>query len=150
MTDTLADGPNLDRIIQITVTICALVTVLTGCYSVQTMADDDAVEQSYLELKVEPATAEIFIDDEYQGIVERWREQVVPIEPGYRRLELRAQGYISQRFDLDVKEDTWLTLRVKLEPTIDVPGGESPSMERDNDSDDYLPAPPHPSAPSGD
>ncbi len=114
------------------------------------MPDDDAVEQSYLELKVDPATAEIYIDDEYHGVVEGWREQVVPIAPGYRRLELRAQGYLPQRFDLDVNEDTWLTLRVKLEPAIDAPGGTQPSTPPDDGGDGYLPTPPHPSAPKGD
>ena len=111
------------------------------------MPDDDAVDQSYLELQVEPTTAEIYIDDEYQGVVEGWRQQVVPIRSGYRRLELRAQGYITQRFDLDVEADSWLTLRVQLEPAIDAPGGLDSDDESETDDDRYLPTPPHPTAP---
>lgn len=127
------------------VTVCALATFVGGCYSVAVTDDSEDETTSYLELEVVPATATIYIDDEYHGVVEGWRHQVVPIAPGHRRLELRADGYITQRFDLEVQKDSWLTLRVKLERTIDVPS--NPGSDEDSEP---FPMPTHPTAPEPD
>lgn len=140
-----------------------LALALSACYAAQPTPDQGSSKSSYLELAVEPRSAQIFIDDQYEGIVAGWREQVVPIAPGPRRLELRAQGYITQRFDLDVGEDSWLTLSVKLEPRIDAPGGPADAGDSDEagegnssfpegeDRDrgiDGPPMPGHPAAPT--
>ena len=124
-----------------------LMMYLAGCSGIQT-ANEEGAPESYLEFDVEPKTAEIYLDDDFQGTVEGWHRQIMPIEPGQRRLELRAQGYISQRFDVDVDPDRWLTLRVRLEPTIDAPETDEapPSDERDQ-QDKPLPTPAHPTAP---
>ena len=123
-----------------------------GCSGPQTISETDE-EPSYLELDVEPKTAEIYIDDNYQGTVDGWREHVVPIEPGFRRVELRAEGHIAQRFDVDVTRDRWITLRVRLEPNIASPGADEfdddimDDDQRPVDEVDRLDAPPHPATP---
>ena len=113
-----------------------------GCTSVQTVSDE---EESYLELDVEPANAQIYLDGDYHGTVDGWHHQVVPVEPGARRVELRAHGYITQRFDIDVPPGRWLTLRVRMERSIE-------SLDdgaNDGDSSEEHPElmPPHPNAP---
>ncbi len=117
---------------------------LAACSGVQT-ASDDEIEESYLEFDVEPADAEIYLDDDYQGSVDGWHEQVMPIEAGSRRLELSADGYISQRFDIDVNPGRWFTLRVRLEPAVEAPDPDEP-LDEDGD-DEPLQAPSHPTAP---
>lgn len=123
--------------------VWVIIALFAGCSAVQPMAEPD--DQSYLELDVEPPTAEIYIDDDYSGTVAGWREQVVPIAPGQRRVELRAEGYIAQRFDVDVGDGRWLTLRVRMEPVIDGPG----AGDNDDDDDDgsTIQMPAHPTAP---
>ena len=113
----------------------AIGVVATGCSTTPTASD---TETSVLELDVEPSEATLYIDGEYHGEVEAWHEQRVPIEPGPRRVELRASGYLSQRFDLDVTPDRWLNLRVRLEPEIDAPA--SPDDDQNTDPT----APPEP------
>lgn len=100
---------------------------------------------SYLELQVRPTTAEIYIDDEYHGVVEGWRHQTVPIEPGYRRLELRAQNHITQRFDLDINPGELLTLTVRLESSIMPSEQQENTEESPRQSAPALPS--HPQAP---
>lgn len=127
------------------VMVGALAVLIAACSGVQDVPNDDHGDKSYLEFDVEPTTAEIYVDGDYRGSVDGWNQQVMPIEPGARRLELRADGFISQRFDLEVKPDRWLTLRVRLEPTIEPPG-EQQDPDDDGD-DDGLSTPPHPTAP---
>ncbi len=129
---------------------CALIVtllmtlILAGCTAVQSVPSGVGDGESLLELQVFPSTAEIYIDDDYQGVVEGWRDQIMPIKSGQRRLELRADGYISQRFDLDVEEGQHLTLRARLESTIDLsaPDEQTPEPQRDP-----LQAPEHPGVP---
>ena len=88
-----------------------------GCTAVQTIPDER--ERAILFLDVEPASTSIYIDAEYRGVVEGWTGNAVPIEPGDHRLELRAHGYITRRFDINARPGDEIDLRVVMEPTLD-------------------------------
>ncbi len=105
---------------------------LLGCTAIQPIDDR---QEAFLELLVVPDTAEIFIDDEYVGVVNRWARQTVPVEAGYRRLELRADGYLTQRFDLDVTPGNMHTLRVRMEPDSHL-GPDLDAEDRASDEED--------------
>lgn len=75
--------------------------------------------QAYLRLDVEPKHAKLYIDDRYQGQVQGWTQQTVPVRPGLRRVELRAQGYISQRFDLQFAREEEVSLSLTMERELD-------------------------------
>lgn len=134
-----------------------VVVFIGGCSGIETAADRDRAGEAFIELDVEPETADIYIDDEYRGTVDGWHHQMVPVQPGHRRLKLRADGYVPQRFDVEVDQDRTVTVRVRLEPSIsapdgtdldeeDRPDGSSPGRE-DDSGDEELTPPAHPTAP---
>ncbi len=99
-----------------------LLITMTACSAVQNVGDTAPKGRSFLELLVEPNTAEIFVDEEYAGVVAGWHEQIVLVAPGTRKIELRAAGYITQRFDLDFSVDEQVTLELKMQrelPSLD-------------------------------
>ena len=106
---------------------------IAACSGTQTRSQQ---EQSYLEFDVVPQHATIYVDDQYQGEIHGWHQQVMPVEPGHRRIELRADGYLTQRFDLEVSTGRWLTLRARLQPTIDTPR----PADADDDDDHHPPS----------
>ena len=79
----------------------------------------DRQERALLILEVQPESTEIYIDSEYRGVVEGWTGNAVPIEPGYHRVELRARGRMTRRFDVRVEAGEQIELRVDMEPTLD-------------------------------
>ncbi|RDV36687.1 carboxypeptidase regulatory-like domain-containing protein [Bradymonadaceae bacterium TMQ3] len=97
-----------------------------------------------LKLDVEPDTAEIYLNDDYHGVVNRWRDHTLNLTPGAYRLELRAPGHIPQRFDLDLPADQITRLRLRLEPDL-----HSPEPADDAPSTDPLhpPSPPDSGSP---
>ncbi len=100
---------------------------LTGCSGMQFVGDSAPKGRGFLELLVEPKEAEVFVDEEYSGVVAGWHEQIVPVAPGMRKIELRAAGYITQRFDLDFSVDEQVTLELKMQrelPNLDDETGE--------------------------
>ncbi len=103
----------------------ALIVLLLACACASSPSTSSPDAPSVLQVDVQPPDASIYIDDQYQGQIDGWRDGRIPIEPGARRVELRADDYLPQRFDIDVEPDAWLTLRVRLEPTID--GSDPPS-----------------------
>lgn len=122
-----------------------------ACSAVQTTPDRGP--RGYLELQVEPSSAEVFIDEQYAGVVEGWGNQTIPVEPGVRRVELRAPGYYTQRFDLEIGAHELVTLELKMEPTFD---DEPPSDDGDSPTQapDAVPGapemrPPTPPLPGG-
>lgn len=80
---------------------------------------DRQAQQAYLRLDVEPTSTRIFIDSQYRGIVKGWRGQIVPVEPGHRMVELRASGFITRRFDVEVGPGEQVTLQVRMEPSLE-------------------------------
>jgi hypothetical protein len=94
-------------------------SILTGCTAVQRIPDRQASSKAYLRLDVEPPSTKIFIDAEYQGVVEGWVHQTVPVEAGQRRLELRADGFITRRFDVEFAPGEEVTMSVDMERVLE-------------------------------
>lgn len=108
----------------------ALVVTLLFAWSCATGAGaGDRGRKGYLRFVVEPSGAEVEIDEQYSGVIERWVEGVVPVEPGSRRVTVRAEGFITQRFDIEVAAGEEVTLQLALEPVLDV--DELPDDQRD-------------------
>ena len=91
---------------------------MTGCTAVQTI-DDDRQQRALLILEVEPPSTEVYIDSDYRGVVEGWTGHAVPVEPGHRRVELRADHYITRRFDVRAEAGEQVVLRVRMEPSLE-------------------------------
>ena len=72
----------------------------SGCYTTRAASGDG--KSALLRLEVTPPEAHIYIDEQYQGRIDRWRDQTIPVRPGPRRVELQAEGYITQRFDVEI------------------------------------------------
>lgn len=90
------------------------VTVLASC---ATMPTSTAV--GLLRLEVEPSHATLYIDETYSGQVDAWRDQTLVLRTGMHRVELVAEGFLSQRFDIQIEPDEETTLRLKMEPEFD-------------------------------
>lgn len=86
--------------------------------------------RGFLRFEVEPPSAEVDIDEKYSGVVNGWADGVVPVQPGLRRVTLRAPGYITQRFDLEVGPYEEVTLVLALEPTLEIADEEDAPDER--------------------
>lgn len=117
--------------------VVAIAAITMGCSGIEPVSDP-AGGATYIELNVEPANTRIYIDDEYMGTVDGWHHQMVPIEPGHRRLKLDADGYIPQRLDVDIDEGRTVTVHARLEPDIATPDGEHLD-DRDSGGDEVDP-----------
>ena len=70
-----------------------------------------------LELQLEPAAAQVYVDGYYTGIVSDFeRPGGVGMEPGPHRIEIRAQGYETARFDVRLTTDQTVLYREDLRP----------------------------------
>ncbi len=108
----------------------ALVAGLVGCSA--GYVSQRGGPRGYLRLEVQPPGAELAIDEVYSGVANGWAEGVVPVTPGVRRLMLRADGYITQRFDIEVAAYEEVTLILALEPTLEVPDEEAETPKPDD------------------
>lgn len=90
---------------------------LSSCSAVRPVADKRS--PGYLTFEVTPADAEVYIDEEFRGQIDGWRGQTVPVAPGNKRVELRAAGYMTQRFDIEIAAGEQLTLELRLEREFD-------------------------------
>lgn len=106
----------LGAIARVVVLLVALVAPL-GCSAIQPMPGGG--DRGLLRLEVEPPTAEVYIDSEYRGVVEGWAAQTIPVEAGAHRIELRADGYMTQRFDITVGAGEEVTLELAMEPELE-------------------------------
>lgn len=107
------------RFFQFMLGLCLVSSVAsTSCYTGQPSQRAARASKAHLRLKISPTDAQIYIDEKYQGIVARWRDGVVPIEPGRRRLELRAEGHYTERFDLNVGDHEELEITLEMEPLL--------------------------------
>lgn len=92
----------------------------SGCTAVQSVSNQrQRADASYLELDIEPDTAELYVDGEYKGKVAGWAEGIVPLEPGQRRIKVVAEGYVPRRFDLQLEAGESKTLSLQMEPELD-------------------------------
>jgi len=78
------------------------------------------LSRGYLRFEIEPQGAEIAIDEKYSGVIDGWVGGVIPVEPGMRRVTLRADGYITQRFDIEVAAGEEVTLQLQMERSIEL------------------------------
>lgn len=69
---------------------------------------------STLVIDATPPAPKVFVDGEYMGTLDRWRDQMLPLIAGEHRLELRAEGYYPHREDLNVEAGRTYTLRVVM------------------------------------
>ncbi len=108
------------RLVWLGVAIVATGGVSFGCTAVQPVAETSPDrEVAYLKLAVEPSSAEVYVDGEYRGEVAGWREGMVPLEPGERRVKVVADGHVPRRFDVDLEAGESKRLEVELEPKLD-------------------------------
>lgn len=88
----------------------------SGCTAVQSVSDHQPpAGESYLELEIEPETAELYVDGDYKGKVAGWAKGIVPLEPGQRRVKFVAEGYVTRRFDLRLEAGESKKLTLEME-----------------------------------
>lgn len=68
----------------------------------------------FLHLDVQPEHATVYINERYQGLINQWLHHTIPVPAGLVRLELRASGHITQRFDVEVGVFEQVTLTLQL------------------------------------
>lgn len=92
----------------------------SGCTAVQSVSNQGPrAGASFLELDVEPETAELYVDGDYKGKVAGWAEGIVPLEPGQRRIKVVAEGYVTRRFDVQLEAGESKTLSLEMERELD-------------------------------
>ena len=107
--------------------VCFLITVLlslAGCASGSGYRH--GYSEGYLRFEIEPDDVVLEIDERYSGRLEGWVGGVVPVDPGVRRVTVRAEGYMTQRFDIEVAAGEEVTLVLQMEPTIELPEDDEP------------------------
>jgi hypothetical protein len=78
----------------------------------------------WLELRLEPGTAQVYVDGYYAGEVSDFdRPGGRTVEPGSHHIEIRASGYQTSAFDVRLLPDQPVTYREDLRP---VTGSEPP------------------------
>lgn len=96
------------------------ITAMIGCSAGYVVQQDEG-PRGYLRLEVEPAHVEVEVDEKYSGVANGWVDSTIPIAPGVRRVTLSADGYITQRFDLEIAPYEHVTLQLRLEPMLELP-----------------------------
>ena len=51
--------------------------------------------RGFLRVECKPAHAEIYVDDQYRGEIGRYRDGVIPLAVGRRRVSIKAQRHYS-------------------------------------------------------
>lgn len=104
------------RFFPITIPVVALLLSCgVGCTAVEEVPDSGSADKAYLRMEVEPETTKIYVDSDFHGVVERWTGRIVPVEPGARRVELRKDGYITRRFDVELAAGEQMAFTVDME-----------------------------------
>jgi hypothetical protein len=74
-------------------------------YAESVPTDAIPLRQGRLNLFVSPMSAQVFVDGLYVGTVANFQDRGLWLEPGPRRIELRAEGYDTLTFDVRITED---------------------------------------------
>ena len=87
--------------------------------------------KGFLEIRCEAPGAELFVDDEFQGEVARYREGVVPLPVGAHRLTIKAAGYYTWYGQADItvrpsRIDVTLVALIGAEKAVNKPPSASP------------------------
>ena len=101
--------------------------IATTACSAGYVIQQDQGPRGYLRLEVEPENVQVEIDEKYSGVADGWLDSTIPIAPGVRRVTLSADGYITQRFDIEIAPYEHVTLQLRLEPRLELP---EPEEER--------------------
>lgn len=97
--------------------LCLFLAVLgTSCASSR---PSGPTKTGLLRLEIEPADAIIWVDGQYLGQVNGWLEGTLRVPVGIRRLELQAEGFMSQRFDIGITNHEEVILRLVMQPEFD-------------------------------
>jgi hypothetical protein len=72
------------------------------------------VREGRLNLSISPASAHVFVDGLYVGAVSDFQDRGLWLEPGPRRIELRADGYETLTFDVRIDENATVNYRREL------------------------------------
>jgi PEGA domain len=84
-----------------------------GWYPTGASSSDD---EGSLRLKVKPAEASVYVDGDYAGVVDDFDGvfQRLHIESGPHRIEIRAPGYETLTFDVQIEPDHTTTYRGEM------------------------------------
>ena len=92
-----------------------------------TVPNDQApVSQGRLSLYVSPLSSQVFVDGFYVGTAGDFQDRGLWLEPGPRRIELRADGYETATFDVRILEDQTVNYRRDL--ARETPRAEAPRV----------------------
>ncbi|MEM1349687.1 MAG: hypothetical protein AAGI01_14090 [Myxococcota bacterium] len=100
------------------VSIFLLASVTSGCSGTQRPRGAEPA-RGFVALEVEPPGVTVYVDEAYSGVVSQWFQSTVPVEPGLVLVELRCEGYISERFDVEVAPGEVVTLQVRMERVLE-------------------------------
>jgi hypothetical protein len=77
-----------------------------------------AVASGGISLEITPGNAQVFVDDAYVGIVTTFGPASAPLTlaPGRHRVEVRAAGYQTLEFDVDVTVGEVIPYRGEMQP----------------------------------
>jgi hypothetical protein len=79
----------------------------------------------FLSLRVQPRTADVYVDGAFAGTVDDFGGRGARLLPaGPHRVEIVADGYETLTFDVRVPEDDTVTFTRNLEPRVDRPAAE--------------------------
>ncbi len=92
---------------------CVASSFVGACALVQPVSGEVG-EPALLQVDCVPPDAELLVDDAPMGELTRWREATVPIRAGARRVELRRDGYLPWRLDLDAQAGRLYRLQLDL------------------------------------
>ncbi len=101
----------------------SLALSLSACTAIQKIKKNEA--SAYLHLEVKPKTAIVYVDEQLYGEINTFRGQTVGLRPGKRRVEIRATGFESERFDLILHSGEQVTLTLKLISKLEVQDSET-------------------------
>jgi hypothetical protein len=76
--------------------------------------ETDPLREGRLTLNVSPLSAEVRVDGFYVGTVADFQDRGLWLEPGPRRIDLRADGYEDVTFDVRILEDQTVNYRRDL------------------------------------
>jgi len=78
---------------------------------------ENAAHAAGLSFDVTPITAEVFIDGSYVGTVGQFTPSMQPLDvrPGHHRVEIRASGYRTLNFEVDVTAGQVMPLQGTME-----------------------------------
>ena len=85
---------------------------ISGCYGAHSLRPSQA--PGYLRLDVKPEHAIVYIDEKLYGDMGSIPTQTIALVPGLRRILIRARGFETERFDIQLKSGEEVSLSLHL------------------------------------